>query len=80
VYTDWAFELIARGFPLLKRRLLSHNAFGTDLSHWQARLLDVAPGAKVDAIEAQLLRTVAPDVLARGLMRRADANGRLSHR
>ena len=61
IYSDRYFELVERGFPLLKRNLLTENSGHVpDLRLWKERILEVAPGARVDLIEANL-RRVGPD-------------------
>lgn len=66
VYGPGVFDLLADGFPLLKRRFLSANPYDTpDLVEWKARVLAAVPGAPVDLLERHLLRTADPDDLAR---------------
>ncbi|CAN5495793.1 hypothetical protein BH10ACT10_BH10ACT10_16690 [soil metagenome] len=61
LYTSRFFELLERGFPLLKRNLLSENSgHVADLVRWKDRVRSAVPGADVDLFEANLLR-VAPD-------------------
>jgi CDP-glycerol glycerophosphotransferase (TagB/SpsB family) len=76
VYGPSAFELIARGFPLVKRQLLSDNPYGVpDLADWKARLSALVPEAPVDMLERNLLRTAADDRLRRSLAIRTEADG-----
>ena len=60
VYRESAFDLMRDGFPLLKRQFLYENPFSRpDLRRWKERVLAVAPGADVEAMERNLHR-VAP--------------------
>lgn len=60
VYRESAFELMRDGFPLLKRQFLYENPFSRpDLRQWKERVLAIAPGADVEAMERNLHR-VAP--------------------
>lgn len=60
VYRESAFDLMRDGFPLLKRQFLYENPFSRpDLRRWKERVLEVLPGAHVDAMERNLHR-VAP--------------------
>jgi CDP-glycerol glycerophosphotransferase (TagB/SpsB family) len=69
------FELIGRGFPLLKRELLSENHYRIpELHHWKEWLLDVAPDAPVETIENNLYRCVDNEKLFASLC--VDAEGR----
>jgi len=70
VYSEWAFELVQRGFPLLKRALLAENPFGVDLAHWQDRVRASAPDARIEDIETHLRRTVDAAGLAEARSRR----------
>lgn len=66
IFSENQFRLIAAGFPLLKRYLLAHNHYDVpDLAAWRERLLEVAPDAPVDVIEANLRRTAPDDRLRR---------------
>ena len=54
VYRASAFELMAEGFPLLKRQFLYENPFSApDLRRWKERVLEHAPDADVEAMESQ---------------------------
>lgn len=60
IYSPSAFELIRRGFPLLKRHLLFQNLYDVPgLSKWKERVLAVVPDAPVEVFD-QNLRRVAP--------------------
>lgn len=75
-YGPWTFDLIARGFPLLKRGLLAENPFDVpDLVGWRPRLQQAAPDADVDTIERNLLRVSPADALARSLAVRTTPDG-----
>jgi Rhamnan synthesis protein F len=66
VYGPGAFDLVAEGFPLFKRRFLVANPYDTpDLADWKQRLLSAAPGAPVAELEHHLLRVADPAELAR---------------
>lgn len=60
VYRSSAFDLMADGFPLLKRQFLYENPFSApDLRLWKQRVLTAVPNARVDAMERNL-RRIAP--------------------
>jgi hypothetical protein len=60
VYRASAFDLMAEGFPLLKRQFLYENPFSApDLRLWKQRVLEHVPDADVDAMESNL-RRIAP--------------------
>ena len=60
VYRASAFDLMAEGFPLLKRQFLYENPFqAPDLRLWKERVLEQVPDADVDAMERNL-RRVSP--------------------
>nr|WP_283251750.1 rhamnan synthesis F family protein [Aeromicrobium duanguangcaii] len=66
VYSPWAFHLIEQGFPFLKRFLLYQNHYDVPgLARWKETVLELTPGAPVDVIEENLLRTSPADRLAR---------------
>jgi hypothetical protein len=66
VFTDWAFELIDQGFPLLKRYFLYQNHYDTPgLAGWKERITALVPDAPVDVFEENLLRTSPADRLHR---------------
>ncbi len=66
VYGPGAFDLLAEGFPLFKRRFLVANPYDTpDLADWKQRILAAVPDAPVDMFERNLLRVADPDELAR---------------
>lgn len=60
VYRSSAFDLMADGFPLLKRQFLYENPFSApDLRLWKERVLAIVPDADVAAMESNL-RRIAP--------------------
>ncbi len=66
VFTNQYFRLLERGFPLLKKYFLYENHYDTpDLENWKERITAVVPGAPVDVIEQNLLRTAPDDRLRR---------------
>ena len=66
IYGPGVFDLLAKGFPLFKRRFLVANPYDTpDLADWKQRLLAAVPDAPVDLFERNLLRVADPDDLAR---------------
>lgn len=68
IFTHWYFELLQRGFPLLKRYLLAENHYSVpELWRWRDKVLAANPDANVDAIERHLARTVAPEKLRAAL-------------
>lgn len=76
VYRASAFELMGEGFPLLKRQLITENPFETpDLHRWKERVLAVAPGADVEAMERCLRRTAPPWSLVRSFGFRTRRDG-----
>jgi hypothetical protein len=69
LYTGRYFELVARGFPLLKRNLLTENSGHVpDLRDWKQRVLAVLPEAPVDLFEANLERVGPDDKLQRSFV------------
>ena len=66
VFTSWYFALLDQGFPLLKKLLLYRNHYDVpDLAQWKERVLAVAPDARVEVMERNLLRTAPDDELRR---------------
>lgn len=66
VYGPGIFDLLAKGFPLFKRRFLVANPYDTpDLVEWKQRILTAAPQADVEMFEANLRRVADPEDLAR---------------
>lgn len=76
VYRESAFDLMADGFPLLKRQFLYENPFSEpDLVDWQDRVLAAIPAAAVAAMEANLVRVAPPWNLARSFAIRTVPDG-----
>lgn len=68
VYSNWYFRLLDEGFPLLKRYLLSENHYAVPgLHRWAERIRQKIPGLDTGAIQRNLERVVAPEVLHRNL-------------
>ncbi len=77
VYRESAFDLMAEGFPLLKRQFLYENPFSTpDLAQWKSRVRALVPDADVDAMERNLHRVAPAWSLHRsfGIHTRADGS------
>ena len=76
VYRASAFDLMADGFPLLKRQFLYENPFSApDLRLWKQRVLERVPGADVDAMESNLRRIAPAWSLHRSFAIRSGADG-----
>lgn len=76
VFSEWYFELLAQGFPLLKRYWLYQNHYDTPgLAQWKERILAVVPEANVEQMEQTLLRTAPDDRLRRSMAITRDADG-----
>jgi lipopolysaccharide biosynthesis protein len=66
LYGPGAFDLLAEGFPVFKRRFLVANPYFTPgLAQWRERMLAAAPDAPVEQFERNLLRVADPEALAR---------------
>lgn len=66
VYTDWAFRLIEKGYPLLKRYFLYQNHYDTPgLARWKERISALVPDAPVEVFERNLQRVAPADKLHR---------------
>ena len=66
LYGPGAFDLLAEGFPVFKRRFLVANPYFTPgLAQWRERMLAAVPDAPVEMFERNLLRVADPDQLAR---------------
>lgn len=64
LYSDDVFDLIDRGFPLVKRNYLGENPLHVlDLDQWPDRLRAVAPKADVETIAANIARVSPADRL-----------------
>ncbi|MBD9469820.1 CDP-glycerol glycerophosphotransferase family protein [Pseudoxanthomonas sp. PXM01] len=67
-FSGWYFCLIEKGFPLLKRLLLTDNHYGVPgLSAWVDRVKEKVPGCDVGAIQRHIDRVVDPKRLALSL-------------
>lgn len=68
IYTHWYYELLRRGFPLIKRYLLVENHYAVpELWRWRDQVLASNPQADVAAIERHLARTVPEEKLRASL-------------
>lgn len=76
LFTDWYFELLARGFPLLKKYFLYQNHYDVpDLVAWKERVQAAFPGAPVEMLERDLMRTAPADRLHRSFSITRNADG-----
>ena len=76
VYRASAFDLMAEGFPLLKRQFLYENPFSApDLRLWKERVLEHVPDADVEAMERNLRRVSPAWSLHRSFAIRSGADG-----
>ncbi|MCL3837903.1 CDP-glycerol glycerophosphotransferase family protein [Aeromicrobium duanguangcaii] len=67
-YTTDYWEVVAQGFPLLKRNLISENPRRMPgLDTWKERVLALVPDADVESFERNLLRVSADDQLRHSL-------------
>ena len=84
LYGPGAFDLLAEGFPVFKRRFLVANPYFTPgLGAGSERMLAAVPDAPVEMFERNLLRVADPEDLARslrGLGEPALAPGRVRER
>ena len=79
LFTEWYFELLANGFPLLKKYLLYQNHYDVpDLAAWKERIRAARPDAPVDALERNLTRTSPDDRLRRSFSVTTDSDGRVN--
>lgn len=77
VYSEKTFDLIARGFPLIKRAFIAENPYDVpDMHRWKGRLREVVPDAPVEMLERNLLRVAADDKLRRSFSVTTDATGK----
>ncbi len=76
LYTDQYFELLERGFPILKRNFLSENSRDVpDLVRWRDRVRACVPDAPVEMVERNLLRVSPDDRLRRSFSLVSDRAG-----
>ncbi|WP_340539436.1 rhamnan synthesis F family protein [Nocardioides sp. GXZ039] len=79
LFTAWHFELIAGGFPLLKRYLIYQNHYDVpDLHSWRERVAALVPEADLDPVEAHLHRAAPHDRLTRSFAIRTTTDGSVS--
>lgn len=77
LYSDQAFELIERGFPLVKRNFLGENSLHVlDLDEWPERLRELVPDAPVEMIAANIARVSPRDRLHEAYGAHLDDTGR----
>lgn len=68
IFTNWYFRLLDKGFPLLKRYLLSENHYAViGLHDWAERIREKIPDVDVDEIRRNLERVVDAERLHRNL-------------
>lgn len=74
MFSEWYFEMLERGFPLLKRFFIYRNHYDVPgLAQWKERVLAVVPDADVDLFEQTLVRSAPDDDLRRSFaITRAD--------
>lgn len=77
LYSRHFFELVERGFPLVKRNFLGENPRHVlDLERWPERLQSLVPGLRLDTILANLHRVSPVDRLHEAHDVRLDTDGR----
>jgi CDP-glycerol glycerophosphotransferase (TagB/SpsB family) len=80
VYTSDYWELLKRGFPLLKRNLLSDNPRRMpDLADWKERIADLVPDAPLDRFERNLVRVTGDDQRRRSFSIRSQTDGTVDY-
>ena len=80
IYTTDYWDLLQRGFPLLKRNLLSENPRRMpDLDDWQRRVSQVVPGAPVEQFARNLERVTADDHRHRSFSIRSHPDGTVDY-
>lgn len=78
MFSEWYFNLVEDGFPLLKRFLIYRNHYDVpDLARWKERIRALVPDADVDMFERTLQRTAPDDALHRSYSLTADSEGRV---
>jgi hypothetical protein len=81
IYTTDYWQLVERGFPLLKRNLLSENPRQMpDLADWKQRVTALVPDAAVDRMERNLERVTADDHRRRSFSIRSHPDGTVDFR
>lgn len=80
IYTTDYWRLLERGFPLLKRNLLSDNPRQLpDLADWKQQVTRLVPGAPVDQFERNLLRVTGDDQRHRSFAIRSRGDGTVDY-
>lgn len=80
IYTTDYWRLVERGFPLLKRNLISENPRQMpDLGDWKQRIEGLVPGAPVEQFERNLERVTADDHRHRSFSIRSDPDGTIDY-
>jgi hypothetical protein len=78
LYTEQYFDLLALGFPLLKRNFLSENSRNVpDLARWKDRIVAEVPEAHLEVLERNLNRVSPDDRLRRSFSLTTDEDGDL---
>jgi hypothetical protein len=78
LYTEQFFDLLAMGFPLLKRNFLSENSKNVpDLARWKDRIIAEVPDAHLEMLERNLNRVSPDDRLRRSFSLTTDDDGDL---
>lgn len=78
LYTDQYFDLLALGFPLLKRNFLSENSKDVpDLASWKDRIVAEVPDAHLEVLERNLERVAPDDRLRRSFALVTDDDGKV---
>lgn len=81
IYTTDYWTLLERGFPLLKRNLLSDNPRQMpDLAQWKAKVSALVPGADVDRYEDNLLRVTSAESRSRSFSIQRRPDGTVDYR
>lgn len=81
IYTTDYWTLLQRGFPLLKRNLLSDNPRQMpDLADWKAAVSALVPDADVDRFEANLLRVTSAESRTRSFSIHRRPDGTVDYR
>ncbi|RYU14495.1 rhamnan synthesis F family protein [Nocardioides iriomotensis] len=82
LYTEQYFDLLAMGFPLLKRNFLSENSRDVpDLARWKDRISAEVPDAHLEVLERNLARVSPDDRLRRSFSLTVGDSGELvNHR
>jgi hypothetical protein len=76
IFTEWYFDLLEQGFPLLKKFLLYRNTYDVPgLARWTERVREYVPDAPVEMFERNLLRTAPADELERSFSIERDEHG-----